>query len=137
LREMASPEPSAAGAGAGGESASQATAVEPIRMPTAEEIKGQDIWNNCAVRSVVSGVMGETLLLSPGAPALFPFLERRQWCFYNFVASPQRSFARKHFDWEFWDYVNLASNIMKKLNRLHALGQKNINPLKAWRLYGA
>ena len=59
MREMAAPEPSAAGAGAGGESASQAAAVEPIRMPTVEEIKGQDIWNNCAVRSVVSGVMGE------------------------------------------------------------------------------
>ena len=41
------------------EPASQAAAVEPIRMPTAEEIKGKDIWNNCAVRSVVSGVMGE------------------------------------------------------------------------------
>jgi len=41
------------------EPASQAAAVEPIRMPTAEEIKGQDIWNNCVVRSVVSGVMGE------------------------------------------------------------------------------
>ena len=33
--------------------------IEPIRMPSVEEIKGQDIWNNCAVRSVVSGVMGE------------------------------------------------------------------------------
>jgi hypothetical protein len=32
--------------------------VEPIRLPTPEEIRGQDIWNNCAVRSVVSGVMG-------------------------------------------------------------------------------
>lgn len=32
--------------------------IEPIRMPTVEEIRGQDIWNNCAVRSVVSGVMG-------------------------------------------------------------------------------
>lgn len=32
--------------------------IEPIRLPTAEEIRGQDIWNNCAVRSVVSGVMG-------------------------------------------------------------------------------
>jgi len=59
---MASPDPSAAGAGAGGESTSQAAAVEPIRMPTVEEIKGQDIWNNCAVRSVVSGVMGELSL---------------------------------------------------------------------------
>lgn len=36
--------------------------VEPIRLPTIEEVRGQDIWNNCAVRSVVSGVMG-----------LFPF----------------------------------------------------------------
>lgn len=32
--------------------------MEPIRLPTMEEIQGQDIWNNCAVRSVVSGVMG-------------------------------------------------------------------------------
>lgn len=32
--------------------------IEPIHLPTMEEIRGQDIWNNCAVRSVVSGVMG-------------------------------------------------------------------------------
>ncbi|XP_010257052.1 PREDICTED: mitochondrial import inner membrane translocase subunit TIM22-4-like [Nelumbo nucifera] len=32
--------------------------IEPLRLPTVEEIRGQDIWNNCAVRSVVSGVMG-------------------------------------------------------------------------------
>lgn len=32
--------------------------VEPLRLPSVEEIRGQDIWNNCAVRSVVSGVMG-------------------------------------------------------------------------------
>ena len=32
--------------------------IEPIRLPTVEEIRGQDIWNNCAMRSVVSGVMG-------------------------------------------------------------------------------
>lgn len=37
--------------------------IEPLRLPTPEEIRGQDIWNNCAVRSVVSGIMG-TLLLS-------------------------------------------------------------------------
>ncbi|KEH38394.1 hypothetical protein MTR_2g070300 [Medicago truncatula] len=30
----------------------------PLSLPTVEEICGQDIWNNCAVRSVVSGVMG-------------------------------------------------------------------------------
>ncbi|KAK6935676.1 hypothetical protein RJ641_032706 [Dillenia turbinata] len=32
--------------------------IEPIRLPTIEEMRGQDIWNNCAVRSVVSGIMG-------------------------------------------------------------------------------
>ncbi|KAJ1406688.1 Tim17/Tim22/Tim23/Pmp24 family [Sesbania bispinosa] len=32
--------------------------IEPLRLPTVEEIRGQDIWNNCAMRSVVSGVMG-------------------------------------------------------------------------------
>jgi import inner membrane translocase subunit TIM22 len=28
-------------------------------MPTIEEVRAQDVWNNCAVRSVASGVMGE------------------------------------------------------------------------------
>jgi import inner membrane translocase subunit TIM22 len=32
--------------------------IEPLRMPTVEEIRGQDIWNNCVVRSAASGVMG-------------------------------------------------------------------------------
>lgn len=32
--------------------------IEPVTLPTFEDIRGQDIWNNCAVRSVVSGVMG-------------------------------------------------------------------------------
>lgn len=36
--------------------------IQPLRLPTAEEIRGQDIWNNCAVRSVVSGVMGKISL---------------------------------------------------------------------------
>ncbi|GMG98190.1 hypothetical protein Nepgr_000030 [Nepenthes gracilis] len=40
--------------------------IEPIRLPTPEEIRGQDIWNNCAVRSVVSGVMGGGLGLFMG-----------------------------------------------------------------------
>lgn len=40
--------------------------IEPIRLPTVEEIRGQDIWNNCAVRSVVSGVMGGGLGLFMG-----------------------------------------------------------------------
>lgn len=41
-------------------------AIEPIRLPTVEEIRGQDIWNNCAVRSIVSGVMGGGLGLLMG-----------------------------------------------------------------------
>ncbi|KAF3330469.1 Mitochondrial import inner membrane translocase subunit TIM22-1 [Carex littledalei] len=41
-------------------------AVEPLRLPTVEEIRGQDIWNNCATRSVVSGVMGGGLGLVMG-----------------------------------------------------------------------
>lgn len=40
--------------------------IEPLRLPSVEEIRGQDIWNNCAVRSVVSGVMG-----MPSNPHLF------------------------------------------------------------------
>ncbi|KAK4483951.1 hypothetical protein RD792_011161 [Penstemon davidsonii] len=42
------------------------TPIEPIHLPTIEEIRGQDIWNNCAVRSVVSGVMGGGLGLFMG-----------------------------------------------------------------------
>ncbi|KAL3624888.1 hypothetical protein CASFOL_031556 [Castilleja foliolosa] len=41
--------------------------IEPIHLPTIEEIRGQDIWNNCVVRSVVSGVME----LSGGGLGLF------------------------------------------------------------------
>ncbi|KAF5446660.1 hypothetical protein F2P56_032270 [Juglans regia] len=40
--------------------------IEPLRLPTVEEIRGQDIWNNCAVRSIVSGVMGGGLGLFMG-----------------------------------------------------------------------
>ncbi|KAF4357141.1 hypothetical protein G4B88_017318 [Cannabis sativa] len=32
--------------------------IEPIRLPTVGEICRQDIWNNYAVRSVFSRVMG-------------------------------------------------------------------------------
>jgi import inner membrane translocase subunit TIM22 len=38
--------------------------IQPISLPTAEEIRGQDIWNNCAVKSVASGVMGMLIKLS-------------------------------------------------------------------------
>ncbi|KAI9074405.1 hypothetical protein K1719_043599 [Acacia pycnantha] len=32
--------------------------IQPIRLPSVVQIRGEDIWNNCAVRSVFSGVMG-------------------------------------------------------------------------------
>ncbi|KAK4256123.1 hypothetical protein QN277_009031 [Acacia crassicarpa] len=32
--------------------------IQPIILPSVEQIRGQDIYNNCAVRSVFSGVMG-------------------------------------------------------------------------------
>lgn len=34
--------------------------IEPIRMPTMEEIQAQEVWNNCVIRSAFSGVVGET-----------------------------------------------------------------------------
>ena len=34
--------------------------IQAIRMPSMEEIRAQEVWNNCAVRSVVSGVMGKS-----------------------------------------------------------------------------
>ncbi|XP_078445392.1 mitochondrial import inner membrane translocase subunit TIM22-4-like [Wolffia australiana] len=32
--------------------------IEPLKLPTIEEIRGQEIWNNCAIRSAFSGIMG-------------------------------------------------------------------------------
>uniref|UniRef100_A0A453N9W5 Mitochondrial import inner membrane translocase subunit TIM22 n=1 Tax=Aegilops tauschii subsp. strangulata TaxID=200361 RepID=A0A453N9W5_AEGTS len=64
---MASPEPSA-----GGDAASQSAAVQPLQLPTPEEIKGQEMMNNCAVRSVLSGVMAVERLLFGGAPLSAP-----------------------------------------------------------------
>ncbi|XP_047339077.1 mitochondrial import inner membrane translocase subunit TIM22-1-like [Impatiens glandulifera] len=40
--------------------------IQPLRLPTPEEVQGQDVWNNCAVRSVFSGVMGGGLGLFMG-----------------------------------------------------------------------
>ena len=52
----------AAGSSSSNESVTQ---IEPIRMPTIEEIRAQEVWNNCAVKSVASGVMGLFQNLSP------------------------------------------------------------------------
>uniref|UniRef100_A0A1J3JH17 Mitochondrial import inner membrane translocase subunit TIM22-1 n=1 Tax=Noccaea caerulescens TaxID=107243 RepID=A0A1J3JH17_NOCCA len=42
------------------------TQIQPIRMPTIEEIRAQEVWNNCAVKSVFSGAMGGGLGLMMG-----------------------------------------------------------------------
>jgi len=55
---MASPEPSAAAAAGDAANQTAAVAVEPIRLPSQEEMKAQEMWNSCVVRSVMSGVMG-------------------------------------------------------------------------------
>ena len=57
--------------------------IEPIRLPTVEEMRGQDIWNNCAVRSVVSGVMGMAKVLSFGL--IFGFSHMGFDSFFVFV----------------------------------------------------
>jgi import inner membrane translocase subunit TIM22 len=53
---MASPEASAAAGDVAAQTA--AVEVEPIRLPSHEDMKMQDTYNNCVVRSVLSGVMG-------------------------------------------------------------------------------
>jgi hypothetical protein len=47
------------------------TQIQPFRMPTIEEVRAQEVWNNCAVRSVASGVMGEDWLIN--LPSLLVF----------------------------------------------------------------
>lgn len=52
------------GASSSREAEPETPQIPPFRMPTMEEIRAQEVWNNCAVRSVASGVMGETMVLS-------------------------------------------------------------------------
>ncbi|EEF44022.1 protein with unknown function [Ricinus communis] len=40
--------------------------IQPFRMPSMEEIRAQEVWDNCAVRSVASGVLGGGLGLFMG-----------------------------------------------------------------------
>lgn len=66
MSEDSSNSPPAAAGGDVNANEAEKTTIEPIRMPTIEEVRGQDIWNNCAVRSVASGVMGGGLGLAMG-----------------------------------------------------------------------
>ncbi|KAF8394870.1 hypothetical protein HHK36_018807 [Tetracentron sinense] len=74
--------------------------IDPLRLPTVEEIRGQDIWNNCAVRSVVSGVMGGGLGLFMGLflgaldnPLLPEELTAKQQFIYTAKQMGRRSFS--------------------------------------------
>ncbi|KAJ7955545.1 Mitochondrial import inner membrane translocase subunit TIM22 [Quillaja saponaria] len=74
--------------------------IETIRLPTVEEIRGQDIWNNCAVRSVVSGVMGGGLGLFMGLflgaldnPLMQEEMTARQQFVYTAKQMGQRSWS--------------------------------------------
>ncbi|KAL6581760.1 hypothetical protein OROMI_005774 [Orobanche minor] len=74
--------------------------IEPIHLPTIEEIRGQDIWNNCAVRSVVSGVMGGGLGLFMGLflgaldnPIMQDQMTGRQQFIYQAKQMGQRSWS--------------------------------------------
>lgn len=60
------------------EAESNQSQIEPLRLPTIEEIRGQDIWNNCAVRSVVSGVMGNDSI--PACSSFFGFFKFHDCC---------------------------------------------------------
>ncbi len=42
----------------GGDGGGGGGGVAQLRLPSADEIRAQDIFNNCAVRTMVSGVMG-------------------------------------------------------------------------------
>ncbi|KAM1031618.1 hypothetical protein EV1_035014 [Malus domestica] len=57
--------------------------IEPIRPPTVEEMRSQDIWSNCAIRSVVSGVMGIAIVPSFGL-----FLDFLTWVLILFSSFP-------------------------------------------------
>ncbi|XP_008782373.1 mitochondrial import inner membrane translocase subunit TIM22-4 [Phoenix dactylifera] len=74
--------------------------IEPLRLPTPEEIRGQDIWNNCAVRSVVSGIMGGGLGLFMGLflgaldnPLMQEEMTAKQQFIYTAKQMGRRSFS--------------------------------------------
>lgn len=74
--------------------------MEKFHLPTPEEIRGQDIWNNCAVRSVVSGVMGGGLGVMMGIffaaldnPIMQDTMTTRQQLAYTARQMGQRSWS--------------------------------------------
>lgn len=98
--EAASNEGSSSGSSSSSSNAAGKGQIEPLRMPTPEEIRGQDIWNNCAVRSVVSGVMGGGLGVMMGLffaaldnPITQEHMTTRQQLVYTAKQMGQRSWS--------------------------------------------
>ncbi|ESR38380.1 mitochondrial import inner membrane translocase subunit TIM22-1 [Citrus sinensis] len=74
--------------------------IEAFRMPTMEEMRAQEVWNNCAVRSVASGVMGGGLGLMMGMflgaldnPIMQEEMTGRQQFMYTMRQMGQRSWS--------------------------------------------
>ncbi|EFJ34081.1 hypothetical protein SELMODRAFT_230551 [Selaginella moellendorffii] len=61
--------------------------VEPLKLPTFEEMKAQDVFNNCAVKSIVSCVMGGGMGIFMGL--LFGALDN--------PLNPDQMTVRQHF----------------------------------------
>ncbi|XP_039044586.1 mitochondrial import inner membrane translocase subunit TIM22-4-like [Hibiscus syriacus] len=69
-------------------------------MPSMEEIRAQEVWNNCAVRSVASGVMGGGLGFMMGIflgaldnPSTQEQVSGRQQLIYNLKQMRTRSWS--------------------------------------------
>ncbi|CAK7330457.1 unnamed protein product [Dovyalis caffra] len=76
------------------------TQIQPFRMPTIEEVRAQEVWNNCAVRSVASGVMGGGLGLLMGLflgaldnPIMQDEMTGKQQFIYNAKQMGRRSWS--------------------------------------------
>ncbi|KAK8521404.1 hypothetical protein V6N13_077510 [Hibiscus sabdariffa] len=74
--------------------------IQAIRMPSMEEIRAQEVWNNCAVRSVASGVMGGGLGFMMGMflgaldnPMMQEQMSGRQQLIYNLKQMGTRSWS--------------------------------------------
>ncbi|KAL3626268.1 hypothetical protein CASFOL_029817 [Castilleja foliolosa] len=95
--------------------------IEPIHLPTIEEIRGQDIWNNCAVRSVVSGVMGGGLGLFMGLflgamdnPIMQDQMSGKQQFIYQAKQMGQRSWRARARPLPLWDLSSLLLNMSSR-----------------------
>ncbi|KAA3459726.1 mitochondrial import inner membrane translocase subunit TIM22-4 [Gossypium australe] len=70
--------------------------IQAIRMPSMEEIRAQEVWNNCAVRSVASGGLGFMMGMFLGAldnPVMQDQMSGKQQLLYNLKQMGSRSWS--------------------------------------------